>query len=79
MANVNMISDKEFAYKFLQLYDQVTLSSDVAIKLLAFCHEYPPHKRDEFLLRETGLVCEEGTTFRIVYPERFTFSMLKYS
>lgn len=79
MPDVNMVNDREFAYKFLQLYDQVTLSTDLALKLLAECHQFPFDKRDEWLLSETGLVCEEGTTFRIVYPDRLTYAMLRYS
>lgn len=79
MANVNVVNDLEFAFKFLQLYKQVTLSPDMTWRLLEFSHEYPWDKRSEWLLREAGLVCEEGTTFRVVYPDRFTYAMLKYS
>lgn len=79
MPDVNIINNREFAYKFLQLHDQVTLSTDMAIKLLKECHRYQFDERDEWLLSETGLVCEEGTTFRVVYPDRFTYAMLRYS
>lgn len=79
MANVNMINDKEFAYKFLQLYEQVTLSSDMAIKLIVESHKQPWSSRDAWILSEAGIVCEEGTTFRVIYPDRLTYAMLKYS
>ncbi len=79
MANVNMINDKEFAYKFLQLYAQVKLSNDMALRLVGESHKQPWHTRDEWILSEAGIICEEGTTFRVIYPDRLTYAMLKYS
>lgn len=79
MANVNMINDKEFAYKFLQMYKQVTLGRDMVVRLIECSQAQPWNKRDEWLLREAGIVCEEGFTYRVVYPDRLTYAMLKYS
>lgn len=79
MPNVNMIRDKELAFKFASLYPQVTLSSEMAYTLLLESHNQPFHKRDEWILTEAGIICEEGTTFRVIYPKKLTYAMLKYA
>lgn len=73
------VIDRELAYKILQQYEEVTIGRTLLLNLVNASHVMPHYHREEWYLREIGIVFTGNNKARVVYPEKFTIAVLRFS